>query len=161
MGSVVPPSRGFTLVELMLVMVVLGVMLSLATVILPDRNGVLLANESARLIKVLDTLQLEAMLQHTRTGLVLDPNGYRSRVLNLQNLDWGESNLRILDAHELQPKGLQLSMLESTAAASGESQPAIVFDASGVSDPFTLRLVHSSGISATLVSDGIQKVALQ
>jgi general secretion pathway protein H len=161
MGSLGLSSRGFTLLELMLGMVVLGVLLSLATVVLPDRNSALLANETARLVKVIETLQLEAMLQQTRTGLLLDPPGYRSSVLNLQSLEWAESNLDILDAHALQSKGLQLSMVEPQITASGENQPAIVFDASGVSDPFKLRLVHTSGISKTVVSDGIQKVLLQ
>ncbi len=161
MGSLGSFSRGFTLLELMLVMVVLGVLLSLAAVVLPDRNSALLANETARLVKVLDTLQLEAMLQHTQTGLLLDDAGYRSSILNLQNLEWAESNAAILDAHGLQSNGLQLTLVEPAATAPGDDQHAIVFDASGVSDPFKLRLVHSSGISSTLASDGIQKVLVQ
>jgi general secretion pathway protein H len=161
MGSLGSFSRGFTLLELMLAMVVLGVLLSLAAVVLPDRNSALLANETARLVKVLDTLQLEAMLQHTRAGLLLDTGGYRGSILNLQSLEWADSNAAILDAHALQDKGLQLTMVEPAAAASADNKPAVVFDAAGVSDPFKFRLVHSSGISSELASDGIHKVLVQ
>ena len=161
MGSLGRRGQGFTLLELMLAMVVLGVLLSLAAVVLPDRNSALLANETARLVKVLETLQREAMLQQTQAGLLVDPAGYRSSVLNLQNLEWSDSNLDILDVHPLQGKGLQLSMVERASATTEKRQPAIVFDAAGVSDPFMLRLVHSSGISTTLVSDGLQKVLVQ
>ena len=155
------PSRGFTLIELMLVMVVLGVMLSLAAGVLPDRNEARLANEVARLVKVLDTLQREAMLQRTQTGLVIAPDGYRSSILYVQSLEWGGSDLKILAPHTLQENDLQLALLEPGEASAGEPGLSIVFDASGVSDPFQLRLIHRSGISTTLVSDGIQKVTLQ
>lgn len=156
-----PAHRGFTLIELMLVMVVLGVILSLATVVLPDRNAARLANEVARLVKVLDTLQLEAMLQRTQTGLVLMPDGYRSSILQVQSLEWGDSDSKLLAPHTLQENNLQLALLESGDASEIDQGPAIVFDASGVTDPFQLRLIHASGISTTLVSDGVQKVTLQ
>jgi type II secretory pathway pseudopilin PulG len=146
----------------MVVMLVLGMVLSLASVVLPDRRSAQLANEASRLVKVLDTLQTEAMLQHTQAGLMLDEQGYRAYILNLHTLAWESSELKILGEHPLQDKGLQLALVESVVEnESAAQQPGIVFDSSGVSDPFQLRLVDSSGLSATLGSDGYKKAVLQ
>lgn len=164
MGSLSTRNRGFTLIELVLVLAVLGVMLSLASSVLPDRNVTRLANETARLVKVLDTLQLEAMLQHTQAGLLLEDDGYRAAVLNLNTLEWDSSELKILAQHPLQEHGLRLDIVQpATDSAAKKATPHIVFDASGVSEPFELRLASTdiAGLVTTLSSDGLNRVQLQ
>jgi type II secretion system protein H len=164
MGFVSTRNKGFTLIELVLVLAVLGVMLSLAAAVLPDQNATRLANEAARLVKVLDTLQLEAMLQRTQAGLLLEADGYRTAVLNMSTLEWQNSELKILAQHQLQASGLQLEILHEPADAAGvEGVPVIVFDAAGVSEPFELRLANSTidGLVTTLTSDGLHRVKLQ
>jgi general secretion pathway protein H len=164
MGSVVARSRGFTLIELMLVMLVLSVMLSLASAVLPDRNAARLANEAARLIKVLDTLQMEAMLQGTQAGLVLQEDGYHGALLNGYTLEWDAGARRLFSRRHLQAQGLRLELLPSQAQGERHgAMPSIVFDASGVSDPFTLRLADTQieGLTRTLSSDGLQRAELQ
>ena len=164
MGSLNTRNRGFTLIELVLVLAVLGVMLSLASSVLPDRNVTRLANETARLVKVLDTLQLEAMLQHTQAGLLLEDDGYRAAVLNLNTLEWDSSELKILAQHPLQEQGLRLDVVPpATDSAAKKATPHIVFDASGVSEPFELRLSSTDipGLVTTLSSDGLNRVQLQ
>ncbi len=164
MGFISAGNKGFTLIELVLVLALLGVMLSLASAVLPDRNATRLANEAARLVKVLDTLQLEAMLQRTQAGLLLEADGYRTAMLNMSTLEWQDSELKILAQHQLRASGLQLELLQAPAASGGdEGSPVIVFDAAGVSEPFELRLANTviEGLAVTLASDGLHRVELQ
>lgn len=166
MGFVTPTNRGFTLIELLLVLVVVTVMLSLAASVLPDRNESRLANEAARLIKVLDTLQMEAMLQRTRAGLVLDETGYQAALLNLHTLEWEASELRILAPRQLQLDGLELQLLAQEPEPESEeagNTPAVVFDSTGVSDPFRLQLAYNGmkRMVATIGSDGLHGAQLQ
>ena len=164
MGFISAGNKGFTLIELVLVLALLGVMLSLASAVLPDRNAARLANEAARLVKVLDTLQLEAMLQRTQAGLLLEADGYRTAMLNMSTLEWQDSELKILAQHQLRASSLQLGLLQASADPGADpGSPVIVYDAAGVSEPFELRLVNTAidGLAVTLVSDGLHRVELQ
>lgn len=170
MGSITRQSRGFTLIELLLVLVVITVMLSLAAAALPDRNRERLGNEANRLLKVLETLQMEAMLNRTPTGLVLGEDGYQSLILNLYTLEWEASALKILAPRALQGHGLALELLEaegvtgtSIQGPDGERLPAIIFDASGSTQPYQLQLasITVDGLGAILASDGHEAARLQ
>lgn len=180
MGSINAQHKGFTLIELLLVLVVVSVMLSLAMAVLPDRNASRMANEAVRLVKVLDTLQLEAMLQRTQSGLLVDEDGYRAAILNLYTLEWESSDLKILAPRQLQADGMVLRLVNPPEGADesftpgetagdtdtdtdtgNKNYPAIVFDASGVSDPYRLQLAHNSGLSALVDSDGLHGAKLQ
>lgn len=162
MGSVIR-TRGFTLIELMVVLVVVAVILSLASSVLPDRNASRLANEAARLAKALNTLQMEALLQRTQTGLVLEPGGYRAVLLNLQTLEWESRESGILGPRLLEEQGLAVELNaqegDEDKAPSPEGYPSIVFDAVGVSDPYQLQLADLAidDLYTTVSSDGLHK----
>lgn len=172
MGSITSKSKGFTLVELLLVLVVLAVVLSLASAVLPDRNVERLGSEASRLVRVLQALQLEAMSNRTQTSLVLQEDGYRALILNLYSLEWEDSRLSILAPRNLQQQGLSLSLISdspsssetSALALSGEENPlAIIFDASGASEPYQLQLADmiAENLAATLSSNGLEPPAIQ
>lgn len=170
MGSITRQSRGFTLIELLLVLVIITVMLSLAAAALPDRNRERLGNEANRLLKVLETLQMEAMLNRTPTSLVLGEEGYQALVLNLYTLEWEASTLKILAPRALQGQDLALELLEIEGTNTtrlqgpeGEQLPAIIFDSSGSTQPYQLQLASLAveGLGQILASDGHEAARLQ
>ena len=91
-------------------------------------------------------------------------DGYRAAVLNLNTLEWDSSELKILAQHPLQQHGLRLEVrLPAADTAAKKATPAIVFDASGVSEPYELLLASTdiAGLATTLSSDGLNRVQLQ
>ena len=96
-----PRASGFTLLELAIVLVVFGVVFSLAAAVLPRRAEVQIEQEAVRLARVLDALQREALLQARPTGLRITGQGYETLHLNLQNMVWEGNTARLLVPHEV------------------------------------------------------------
>lgn len=71
------PCQGFTLMELMVVLVVLGVMVGLATLSIGDRTGAVVEEEADRLAALLRLAQEEAILAARPLGLRVEPDRYQ------------------------------------------------------------------------------------
>lgn len=164
MGSVRGRASGFTMIELMLVLAVLGVMFSLAAVVLPSRTEAQLQQETARLVSVLAALQREAMLQASPAGLRISARGYEPLSLNSESLEWEHAQGRLLAPRQLVERGLVLRVQRSSDAAvrGGEDWPAVVFDAAGIGEPFVLTLAAEGADTAMIVrGDGVNRAVWQ
>ena len=162
-----PRAGGFTLIELAIVMAVLGVVLSLATVVLPRRGEVQAQQEASRLVRVLDALQREALLQGRPAGLRITGTGYETLRLDQQHMAWEGNAGRLLAPRDLGQLGLALALDGAAAEApapapAAEGWPDVVFDAAGVAEPIALQLqLAAGGIAARVVSDGVNRARLQ
>ena len=162
-----PRAGGFTLIELAIVMAVLGVVLSLATVVLPRRGEVQAQQEASRLVRVLDALQREALLQGRPAGLRITGTGYETLRLDQQHMAWEGNAGRLLAPRDLGQLGLALALDGAAAEApapapAAEGWPDVVFDAAGVAEPIALQLrLSAGGIAARVVSDGVNRARLQ
>jgi len=162
-----PRAGGFTLIELAIVMAVLGVVLSLATVVLPRRAEVQAQQEASRLVRVLDALQREALLQGRPAGLRITGTGYETLRLDQQHMAWEGNAGRLLAPRDLGQLGLALALGGAAAEApapapAAEGWPDVVFDAAGVAEPIALQLqLAAGGIAARVVSDGVNRARLQ
>ena len=71
-----PAGYGFTLVELLVVLVVVGVMIGLATLAVGDRSGEEVEREAERLAALLRLARDEAVLTARPLGLRVEPDRY-------------------------------------------------------------------------------------
>lgn len=101
--------RGFTLIEIMVVMVIVGVMVGMITLVASgNRDKRELENEARRLIAVLQMAADEAVMQNVEIGLELTEDGYSFRGFDEKNRQWIELPQRFLMA-SLFPPSIQVN----------------------------------------------------
>jgi general secretion pathway protein H len=112
--------NGFTLIEIMVIMVIIGVILSFATLSIGDGGQTRkLEQEIQRLASLLTLASEETIMQAKEMGVSFETSGYRFYVLQEQN--WQE-----LTDDIFHPRTLPLGML---AEMSLEGEPVILNEA--------------------------------
>ncbi|MBR9912693.1 MAG: type II secretion system minor pseudopilin GspH [Gammaproteobacteria bacterium] len=163
------PQRGFTLLEVLLVVVIIGVMAGLASLAIGGNESRLLQQEAERLQQVLTMAQDEAAFQQRNLGLKLMDDGYRFYQFDEQERSWLEMTDTPFQAHRFELPLYTSLELEGTAfelSPGGDSKnqpPEILFLASGENSAFILELELTGDrrASRTLFSDGFAPIANQ
>ncbi len=132
-------ARGFTLVELMVVIVIMGLLASVAVLAMPDTGGSLRA-EAERFAARAKAAQEAALVNARSTSLSIDPAGYA--VARSDAGMWQE-----------------VARYEWSAGTSPDfgtvRQMRTVFDATGIADPLELTLRRGSDrVQVDFRSDG-------
>jgi general secretion pathway protein H len=175
--------RGFTLIEIMVVLVVVGLLAVIAVVNLgggaQQRE---LENEARELFLLMQTASEQAVLNNQELGLRLGEaqetgnNQYRFLVYNDLEDNWQAQGERLFTPRQMPKWLIWRPIIEDdvpTLAASNSSgqgsddeddespRPDIVFFSSGETTPFELELSHvGAGDHAYLIqSDGINGIA--
>ena len=153
-GTAVPKAqRGFTLLELLVVVAIIGLLVGAATLSMGalgnDRE---IEQESSRLRSMISLLNEEALMQTRDYGVMFTQTGYRFLVFDYQQLKWVEPVAdRLLDRYALRPQlalRLFLDGREVPLERSFESQdvdnpePQIMLLSSGEVTPFMLELTR-------------------
>ena len=127
-------ARGFTLIELAVVMLLLVIVLAMVGLNAGDQDADAVRNESERLALLLQTAQQEAILQGEVIAVELSAEGYQFAKLNDKNEFQALSQDDVLRARQM-PEGVILQHAEG----GGETKNAdIVFMPSGESTAFTI-----------------------
>jgi general secretion pathway protein H len=136
---------GFTLLELVVVVLLLSIIVGLVTVNLSSDDSAELRDEAQRLALLLNTAQQDAILEGQVLALALEPGGYHFMRLTdagtLQPITGDE----LLRAREL-PPDIKISAVEVAGKAITETEKpsGIVLQPSGELDEFTITLQKGS-----------------
>jgi general secretion pathway protein H len=134
--------RGFTLVELMVVLVIMGLVSAAVVLAIPDPRGAL-RGEALRLAARADAARERAMMDNRPVALVLDERGYGFEWRS--EGEWKPIGLRPFLAQELS---------EGTRASIEGGEIRIVFDSTGFAEPARLHLVRGKEEAQVEVSEG-------
>jgi general secretion pathway protein H len=132
---------GFTLLELVVVVLLLSIMLGLVAVNLSSDDSGELRDEAQRLALLLNAAQQDAILEGQVLALALEPGGYHFMRLTdagtLQPITQDE----LLRAREL-PSDIKISAVEIAGTETTDTQKpkGIVLQPSGELDEFTITL---------------------
>lgn len=136
--------RGFTLLEVLVVVLIVGVVLSLATLAFRNDIDDRLQTEARRLAALLTLASQEAVLQSAELAVAFTPRGYRFQVL--EDGKWTDAADAVLRERQL-PEDLSLFVeIEGERARRGkpeeEEPPRVYLLSSGEMTPFTLTFKH-------------------
>ncbi|MCC6209094.1 MAG: type II secretion system minor pseudopilin GspH [Gammaproteobacteria bacterium] len=139
-------AAGFTLLEILVVVLIIGIVLTFATLTIRDDIHDRLKTEARRLAALLTLASQETVLQGAEMAVAFSPQGYRFQVLDEEK--WVDAEDPVLRKREL-PGDLSLFLeIEGvTLAGDGEDktntdaeEARIYLFSSGEMTPFTLTL---------------------
>lgn len=142
-------SRGFTLMELLVVLLIIGLIVGFASITFSDNRAAELEREAKRLGAVLTLVGEEAVVKSREIGVRFDADGYRFLVQDAEQNWVAVEDDRELAEHRL-PRPLDLTLLTDaraveTAGSGGDggAEPHAYFFPTGELYPaFELSLRH-------------------
>ncbi len=133
---------GFTLVELLVVLVIIGLVSAAVVMGMPDPRGELRA-EALRLAARAEAARERAMMDNRPVALVLTEGGY--------GFEWRTGGeWKALGERPF----IEQSWSEGTRASLDGGESRIVFDSTGFAEPARLRLVRGGEEAQVEVTDG-------
>lgn len=169
------PTRGFTLIEILVVLVIIAIVISLAvmTIGVSGRDSQI-DEEGRRIEGLLGLLHDRALIEGRDFGMRLEPTAYQFEYYDTRKTRWIPLDQEREFRHRQLPKGLSFRLeLDSVevvlkppdpdAADSGTvpTPPQLAIAASGDGTPFRLTLVREgSTASAAVSSDSLGKTTL-
>ena len=155
-ASDVSRQRGFTLLELLVVLVIAGILLGAVALNAMPGNGQLVQDDAQRIALLLQAARDEAIVRNRAIAFEIDDQRYR--FLIRQNDNWQTlTQDPLLREREFRrtPLGVTLS-----PATSDRLPLRIVFGREPVDKPFALRLTLGTH-SATIQADGVGNFQVQ
>ncbi len=169
------PQHGFTLIELMVVLVIVAAMAGLLVIGGGDSAARKLQREAQGLATLFNLAADEAVMQGDELGLFIDDDGYRFLMLDQESGSWQEIEQRPLQRREFE-RGYRVELeldgerldpvlrerLQQLARRGGDqSAPLLLLLSSGEVTPFRLTL-HRDGVDRgiALRSDGLNPVSV-
>ncbi len=139
-----PRQRGFTLLELLVVLVIIGMMASFAVLQIPDHGDKLVKEELERLRVLVRLAHDEAILDGGDFGLGFTDRGYAFYSLDEQSGKWsplaGDRMLRPREFPETLKFGLTVDDQLVELKPELPKKPQVFIFSSGEMTPFTLSL---------------------
>lgn len=146
---------GFTLMEVMVVLLIVGIMLGMATLsFTPDRRHV--TEEARRLRQVLLSAAREAVINHQEIGVRFSAVGYQVVVLDATHhwrVPGNDALFRFRSLPDQSHLSLSVEGQRMTLVATSDGPPHIVLSSSGEQTPFRMALRAPTGDAVRLVGE--------
>ncbi len=156
--GVVANQRGFTLIEVLVVLVIIGIMVGLVGVrMMPDDDRVL-RGEAERLALLLEQARDQAVASGEPIAFSVEPGRYRFWALDADN-QWAPREGDDLLQDRALPGGVQLAALQVNQASLAPGG-RLMFLPSGSGTPFTADLVLNAA-HARISGDSLGRVKVE
>ena len=140
------PARGFTLLEILVVVLIIGIVLSLATLAFRDDTAERLQTEAHRLAALVTLASQEAVLQGKEFAVAFAPGDYRFQVL--EEAKWVDARDAVLRQRRFPDDITEYLEIEGEAVPAApedkDQPPRVYLLSSGEVTPFTLTLKHTN-----------------
>lgn len=156
-------SRGFTLIEILVVVLLIGLMLSV-TMLAPRSSGPAqaLQNEAQRLQLLMEQARDRALLEGREYGLSMETGSYYWWRWSREKEAWSQFDDTYYRSYQL-PDRLVLNVIEPSVSSQNGSdkKPLIVMFSDGQISPFELTLSMTTDRRQVMVltSDGFSQVS--
>ncbi|MES9965431.1 MAG: type II secretion system minor pseudopilin GspH [Candidatus Sedimenticola sp. 20ELBAFRAG] len=154
--------QGFTLLELLVVIVVMGVLLSMAAISMPgDRRHDLVRDEARRLKALFSLARNEAQLEGRELGIVINTGGYH--FVKLEEEKWQPIKASTPFRARSMPNDMEIDVTPTDSQNTQQDAvkgPVLVFWSSGEVTPFELTVSIRDVAGYTLSGDAIGRFAI-
>lgn len=155
--------RGFTLIEVMLVLVIMAMLAGTVTIGIGQRSSLEFSSEVARLQKMLQQASDRALMQQELIGLFTDGNNYGFKRMDAHEAAWKEMRLSHWQMHNL-PANMELEIQVEDENASGSdsetSEAVLMFLPDGQYTAFSLKIESKNRGARSLSGDGFAPISI-
>jgi|SRR5690606_21997650 len=168
-------AAGFTLLEILVVLVIIASMAGLLVVAIPDSPAQKLRREAVELATLINAASDEAVLRGVELGLVVDDKGYQFVYFDPETRQWQSSKERALARHDFAGKytvefAIDGARVDETTrqrmqaladrSEDAERRPALLILSSGEVTPFSLTFSAEAVEPVVIIGDGLNPVVL-
>ncbi len=169
-------NRGFTLIEILTVLVIVAVMAGLLVIGFSDSPQRRLRREASDLAALINAASDEAVMRGVEIGLTIDERGYRFVYFDIEKKQWQPVVQRGLAEHQFDEPLTVDVVLDSEHIGEDEQarqkkfaersedtalRPMVLILSSGEITPFTLTLSDDTENKISLEGDGLNPVTVQ
>lgn len=148
-------ARGFTLIEMMVVVVIAAIMMGAVTLSFPSSKGEdIVKREADRFVALINFAQDEATLQSREFALALDKSGYTFYLNDEGNWVEAEGSFSRNDFPEVIQPALYLEGEPIVLGIKKKVSPQILILSTGEMTPFTYKLSYLNDVNLTIAVDG-------
>ena len=159
--------RGFTLIEILIVVLVIGVLLGVVTTSFTgSSNAVVIEGFAQRMITRVEMARDKAIQQNMEWGMRIEKNSYYFMKFNQARGAWSRFSERPFETESLvndMEMSVKADNYEGGLASQDQLLPHIVFFSSGEVTPFEISINHLASPDTiwSLESDGFIRTALK